>query len=75
MVNSSLCSNFDSLISSCSIKQLNNRCFEVDRDDPNATITLKRLEAILKTCRDSGTLNQRFVSTCGITLDMLLFVY
>lgn len=34
---------------------------KVDRDDPNATNTLKRIEAISKTCRDSGTLtNQRF---------------
>uniref|UniRef100_A0A3Q7IJX9 Squalene synthase n=1 Tax=Solanum lycopersicum TaxID=4081 RepID=A0A3Q7IJX9_SOLLC len=34
---------------------------KVDRDDPNATSTLKRLEEISKTCRDSGTLlNQRF---------------
>nr|XP_009769885.1 PREDICTED: squalene synthase-like [Nicotiana sylvestris] len=32
---------------------------KVDHNDPNATITLKRLEAISKTCRDSGTLNQR----------------
>ncbi|KAG5583570.1 hypothetical protein H5410_054197 [Solanum commersonii] len=33
---------------------------KVDRDDTNATSTLKRLEEILKTCRDSGTLiNQR----------------
>ncbi|XP_049402660.1 squalene synthase-like isoform X1 [Solanum stenotomum] len=32
---------------------------KVDRDDPNATSTLKRLEAILKICRDSGTLHQR----------------
>ncbi|XP_027775288.1 squalene synthase isoform X2 [Solanum pennellii] len=28
-------------------------------NDPNATKTLKRLDAILKTCRDSGTLNKR----------------
>ncbi|WMV52810.1 hypothetical protein MTR67_046195 [Solanum verrucosum] len=34
---------------------------KVDRDDPNATSTLKRLEEISKTCRNSGTLiNQRF---------------
>ncbi|XP_049368569.1 squalene synthase-like [Solanum verrucosum] len=33
---------------------------KVDRDDPNATSTLKRLEEISKTCRNSGTLiNQR----------------
>ncbi|OIS98890.1 PREDICTED: squalene synthase [Nicotiana attenuata] len=32
---------------------------KVNNDDPNATKTLKRLEAILKTCRDSGTLNKR----------------
>ncbi|PHT59063.1 Squalene synthase [Capsicum baccatum] len=32
---------------------------KVNNNDPNATKTLKRLEAILKTCRDSGTLNKR----------------
>lgn len=32
---------------------------KVNKNDPNATKTLKRLEAILKTCRDSGTLNKR----------------
>ncbi|XP_055808024.1 squalene synthase-like isoform X3 [Solanum dulcamara] len=32
---------------------------KVDRDDPNATSTLKRLEAISKTCKDSGTLINR----------------
>ncbi|WMV13135.1 hypothetical protein MTR67_006520 [Solanum verrucosum] len=32
---------------------------KVNNNDPNATKTLKRLDAILKTCRDSGTLNKR----------------
>ncbi|CAN4112442.1 unnamed protein product [Withania somnifera] len=32
---------------------------KVNNNDPNATKTLKRLEAILKTCRNSGTLNRR----------------
>lgn len=32
---------------------------KVNNNDPNSTKTLKRLEAILKTCRDSGTLNKR----------------
>nr|ADC95435.1 squalene synthase [Withania somnifera] len=32
---------------------------KVNNNDPNATKTLKRLEAILKTCRNSGTLNKR----------------
>ncbi|KAK4378302.1 hypothetical protein RND71_000164 [Anisodus tanguticus] len=32
---------------------------KVNNNDPNTTKTLKRLEAILKTCRDSGTLNKR----------------
>ncbi|MCD9641901.1 squalene synthetase-like protein [Datura stramonium] len=32
---------------------------KVNNNDPNATKTLKRLEAVLKTCRDSGTLNKR----------------
>jgi len=32
---------------------------KVDKNDPNATKTLSRLEAIQKTCRDSGVLNKR----------------
>ncbi|XP_031130744.1 squalene synthase [Ipomoea triloba] len=32
---------------------------KVDHNDPSASKTLKRLEIILKTCRDSGTLNKR----------------
>ncbi|CAA2935275.1 squalene synthase [Olea europaea subsp. europaea] len=32
---------------------------KVDDNDPNARKTKDRLEAILKTCRDSGTLNER----------------
>ncbi|KAF3660625.1 Squalene synthase [Capsicum annuum] len=32
---------------------------KVDRDDPNASTTLKRLESISKTCINSGTLKQR----------------
>ncbi|KAJ8572226.1 hypothetical protein K7X08_008737 [Anisodus acutangulus] len=32
---------------------------KVNNNDPNTTKTLKSLEAILKTCRDSGTLNKR----------------
>ncbi|KAF8410513.1 hypothetical protein HHK36_003043 [Tetracentron sinense] len=32
---------------------------KVGKDDPNSTKTLSRLEAIQKTCRDSGSLNQR----------------
>ncbi|XP_059647608.1 squalene synthase 1 isoform X1 [Cornus florida] len=32
---------------------------KVDKNDPNATKTLSRLDTILKTCRDSGTLNKR----------------
>ncbi|KAI4297663.1 hypothetical protein L6164_037545 [Bauhinia variegata] len=32
---------------------------KVDRDDPNATKTLSRLEAIQKTCRESGLLSKR----------------
>lgn len=31
---------------------------KVDNDDPNATITLSRLEAIQKTCKDSGALTK-----------------
>ncbi|CAA2981020.1 squalene synthase [Olea europaea subsp. europaea] len=32
---------------------------KVDNNDPNARKTKDRLESILKTCRDSGTLNER----------------
>ncbi|KAJ7967257.1 Squalene synthase [Quillaja saponaria] len=32
---------------------------KVDKNDPNATKTLSRLEAIQKTCRESGLLNKR----------------
>ncbi|KAF5745423.1 squalene synthase 2 [Tripterygium wilfordii] len=32
---------------------------KVDKNDPNAVKTLSRLEAIQKTCRDSGVLNKR----------------
>ncbi|MCD9559112.1 Farnesyl-diphosphate farnesyltransferase [Datura stramonium] len=32
---------------------------EVEYKDPNAAKTLKRLEEILRTCKDSGTLNKR----------------
>ncbi|KAK9286087.1 hypothetical protein L1049_014467 [Liquidambar formosana] len=32
---------------------------KVNKNDPNATKTLKKLEAIQKTCRDSGLLNKR----------------
>lgn len=32
---------------------------KVNKDDPSATKTLSRLEAIQKTCRDSGALNKR----------------
>ncbi|KAK2998365.1 hypothetical protein RJ639_023662, partial [Escallonia herrerae] len=32
---------------------------KVDKNDPNATKTLSRLEAIEKACRDSGTLSKR----------------
>nr|AKR76253.1 squalene synthase [Betula platyphylla] len=32
---------------------------KVDKNDPNATKTLNRLEGIQKTCRDSGVLNKR----------------
>ncbi|KAK7257984.1 hypothetical protein RIF29_32349 [Crotalaria pallida] len=32
---------------------------KVDKNDPNATKTLSRLEAIQKTCRDSGLLSKR----------------
>ncbi|GFY89904.1 squalene synthase 1 [Actinidia rufa] len=32
---------------------------KVDKNDPNATKTLSRIEAIQKTCRESGTLNKR----------------
>ncbi|KAH7834253.1 hypothetical protein Vadar_014197 [Vaccinium darrowii] len=32
---------------------------KVDKNDPNATITLSRIEAVLKTCRESGTLHKR----------------
>lgn len=32
---------------------------KVDRNDPNATKTLSRIEVIQKTCRDSGTLSKR----------------
>ncbi|CAH9100603.1 unnamed protein product [Cuscuta europaea] len=32
---------------------------KVDNNDPSATKTVKRLEAILRICRDSGTLNKR----------------
>ncbi|KAL1554336.1 squalene synthetase-like protein [Salvia divinorum] len=33
--------------------------FKVDINDPNAGMTNDRLDTILKTCRDSGTLNER----------------
>ncbi|CAM8945092.1 unnamed protein product [Rhodiola kirilowii] len=32
---------------------------KVDKNDPNATKTLSRIEAMQKVCRDSGTLNKR----------------
>ncbi|CAK7329622.1 unnamed protein product [Dovyalis caffra] len=32
---------------------------KVDKNDPNATKTLSRLEAVQKTCRESGALNKR----------------
>lgn len=32
---------------------------KVDKNDPNTTIPLSRIEAVLKTCRESGTLHKR----------------
>uniref|UniRef100_A0A6N2L650 Uncharacterized protein n=1 Tax=Salix viminalis TaxID=40686 RepID=A0A6N2L650_SALVM len=36
-----------------------NWTLQVDKNDPNAAKTLSSLEAIQKTCRESGALNKR----------------
>ncbi|KAM3205737.1 squalene synthase 8 isoform X3 [Capsicum annuum] len=51
---------------------------KVDRDDPNASTTLKRLESISKTCINSGTLKQRsviFTSHFFLEIYLSLSVY
>ncbi|XP_074313254.1 squalene synthase-like isoform X1 [Silene latifolia] len=51
---------------------------KVDKTDPNAAITLSRVDAIMKLCRDSGTLNKRKLyvvkSKSGLTV-MLVMIF
>ncbi|XP_074313256.1 squalene synthase 2-like isoform X3 [Silene latifolia] len=51
---------------------------KVDKTDPNAIITLSRVDAIMKLCKDSGTLNKRKLyvvkSKSGLTLMFMIFI-
>ncbi|XP_060209116.1 squalene synthase-like isoform X2 [Lycium barbarum] len=47
---------------------------KVDNNDPNATNTLKRIEAIMRTCSDSGTLYKRNKPNYIPTLAVVFFV-
>ncbi|KAI4375683.1 hypothetical protein MLD38_013524 [Melastoma candidum] len=53
---------------------------KVDKNDPNAAVTLSRLDAIQETCKDSGFLNKRksYIVTSGLNygsiLVMILFL-
>lgn len=40
---------------------LTDQMLQVDKRDPNADLTLKRIEAIQKTCISSGKLDKRYV--------------
>lgn len=47
---------------------------QVDKSDPNAMITLSRLEAVQKACRESGALNKRLSQLIQIShFTFLLF--
>ncbi|KAI3878771.1 hypothetical protein MKX03_030788 [Papaver bracteatum] len=53
---------------------------KIDKNDPNATKTLNRIEAVQKVCRDSGALNQRTSyilsnqSICNSTMIFVVFL-
>lgn len=44
---------------------------QVDNNDPNATKTLSRLEAVQKTCRASGALSKRYFILSGCPIEIL----
>lgn len=37
--------------------------YQIDSKDPNAKTTFSRIQAVQKVCRDSGTIDKRYVKT------------
>jgi farnesyl-diphosphate farnesyltransferase len=51
-----------------------NWILQVDKNDPNATKTLSSLEAVQKTCRESGALNKRFAKLSSEALNCFFVI-